>query len=175
MKRKVYLSLLSMGLACMAVTLLISTWFFWRSTQHQIQQELTMTMDVVETALEEGHDTSLYLKKIGIHHTNGLRITWINARGDVLFESDYDKGIMENHLARPEVRAAIEMGKGQPSAIPRPCLRPSIIMPRNFLMGPSCGSAWKGIRFMLTSSASCRGPSCSWDCRPWPVSRPRAC
>ena len=84
MKRKVYLSLLSMGLACMAVTLLISTWFFWRSTQHQIQQELTMTMDVVETALEEGHDTSLYLKKIGIHHTNGLRITWINARGDVL-------------------------------------------------------------------------------------------
>lgn len=54
MKRKVYLSLLSMGLACMAVTLLISTWFFWRSTQHQIQQELTMTMDVVETALEEG-------------------------------------------------------------------------------------------------------------------------
>lgn len=39
MKRKVYLSLLSMGLACMAVTLLISTWFFWRSTQHQIQQE----------------------------------------------------------------------------------------------------------------------------------------
>ena len=62
MKRKVYLSLLSMGLACMAVTLLISTWFFWRSTQHQIQQELTMTMDVVETALEEGHDTSLNLK-----------------------------------------------------------------------------------------------------------------
>ena len=116
MKRKVYLSLLSMGLACMAVTLLISTWFFWRSTQHQIQQELTMTMDVVETALEEDHDTSLYLKKIGIHHTNGLRITWINARGDVLFESDYDKGIMENHLARPEVRAAIENGEG--TAVP---------------------------------------------------------
>lgn len=28
MKRKVYASLLVMGLACMAVTLLISTWFF---------------------------------------------------------------------------------------------------------------------------------------------------
>lgn len=32
MKRKVYASLLVMGLACMAVTLLISTWFF--GTQH---------------------------------------------------------------------------------------------------------------------------------------------
>lgn len=112
MKRKVYLSLLFMGLACMAVTLLISTWFFWRSTQHQIQQELTMTMDVVETTIEEGQDTSLYLKKIGIHDTDGLRITWINTNGDVLFESDYDKGVMENHLARPEVKAAIENGKG---------------------------------------------------------------
>ena len=40
MKRKVYASLLVMGLACMAVTLLISTWFFWNSTQRQIQQEL---------------------------------------------------------------------------------------------------------------------------------------
>ena len=112
MKRKVYLSLLTMGLACMAVTLLISTWFFWNSTQHQIQQELVMAMDVVETTIEEGKDTSLYLKKLGIHEPNGLRITWINTNGDVLFESDYDKGVMENHLARPEVKAAIENGKG---------------------------------------------------------------
>lgn len=112
MKRKVYLSLLTMGLACMAVTLLISTWFFWNSTQHQIQQELVMAMDVVETTIEEGKDTSLYLKKLGVHETDGLRITWINTDGDVLFESDYDKGVMENHLARPEVQAAIENGKG---------------------------------------------------------------
>ena len=54
MKRKVYLSLLTMGLACMAVTLLISTWFFWNSTQHQIQQELVMAMDVVETTSKKG-------------------------------------------------------------------------------------------------------------------------
>lgn len=112
MKRKVYLSLLTMGLACMAVTLLISTWFFWNSTQHQIQQELVMAMDVVETTIEEGKDTSLYLKKLGVHETDGLRITWINTDGNVLFESDYDKGVMENHLARPEVQAAIENGKG---------------------------------------------------------------
>lgn len=112
MKRKVYLSLLTMGLTCMAVTLLISTWFFWNSTQHQIQQELVMAMDVVETTIEEGEDTSLYLKKLSVHETDGLRITWINTNGDVLFESDYDKGVMENHLARPEVQAAIENGKG---------------------------------------------------------------
>ena len=63
MKRKVYASLLVMGLACMAVTLLISTWFFWNSTQRQIQQELEMTMNVVETTIEEGNDTTLYCKR----------------------------------------------------------------------------------------------------------------
>ena len=112
MKRKVYLSLLSMGLACMAVTLLISTWFFWNSMQHQIQQELDATMDIVETVIEEGDDTTFYLQNIGTHDKDGLRVTWINARGDVLFETDYDKGRMENHLARPEVRAALNNGEG---------------------------------------------------------------
>ena len=36
MKRKVYASLLVMGLACMAVTLLISTWFFWNSDRKSV-------------------------------------------------------------------------------------------------------------------------------------------
>lgn len=112
MKRKVYASLLVMGLACMAVTLLISTWFFWNSTQRQIQQELEMTMNVVETTIEEGNDTTLYLQKMGFHNNDGLRITWISTYGVVLFESDYDKGVMENHLERPEVRAAIANGEG---------------------------------------------------------------
>lgn len=112
MKRKVYASLLVMGLACMAVTLLISTWFFWNSTQRQIQQELEMTMNVVETTIEEGNDTTLYLQKMGFHNNDGLRITWISTYGVVLFESDYDKGVMENHLERPEVRAAMATGEG---------------------------------------------------------------
>ncbi|WP_370850851.1 ATP-binding protein [Megasphaera sp.] len=112
MKRKVYLSLLSMGLVCMAVTLLISMWFFWNSMQHQIQQELEATMDIVETVIEEGDDTTFYLQNLGTHDKDGLRVTWINARGDVLFDTDYDKSRMENHLARPEVRAALNGGEG---------------------------------------------------------------
>ena len=71
-----------------------------------------MTMNVVETTIEEGNDTTLYLQKMGFHNNDGLRITWISTYGVVLFESDYDKGVMENHLERPEVRAAIANGEG---------------------------------------------------------------
>lgn len=71
-----------------------------------------MTMNVVETTIEEGNDTTLYLQKMGFHNNDGLRITWISTYGVVLFESDYDKGVMENHLERPEVRAAMATGEG---------------------------------------------------------------
>ena len=65
MKRKVYLSLLTMGLACMAVTLLISTWFFWNSTQHQIQQELVMAMEEEFDMGEANEDELAGLKTVG--------------------------------------------------------------------------------------------------------------
>lgn len=151
MKRKVYASLLVMGLACMAVTLLISTWFFWNSTQRQIQQELEMTMNVVETTIEEGNDTTLYLQKMGFHNNDGLRITWISTYGVVLFESDYDKGVMENHLERPEVRAAIANGEGMAvrdsQTVPRHCTT----MPSDCLTERFYGSVSNGIPFTLIS------------------------
>lgn len=41
------------------------------------------------------------------------RITWIAATGEVLFDSTADAGMMENHLSREEVRAALSTGSGE--------------------------------------------------------------
>lgn len=43
------------------------------------------------------------------------RVTIIRSDGTVLYDSDVDLLAMENHLARPEVRDAIEYGSGQAS------------------------------------------------------------
>ena len=125
--------------------------------------------------IEEGKDTSLYLKKLGVHETDGLRITWINTDGDVLFESDYDKGVMENHLARPEVQAAIENGKGTAVRDSQTVSKALYYYAKKLPDGRFCGSVWNGILFTPISSASCPGRCCSWACRPWPASRCRAC
>lgn len=44
--------------------------------------------------------------------TSDRRITWIAADGTVLYDSRSDSGVMENHLEREEVRAALATGSG---------------------------------------------------------------
>ena len=41
------------------------------------------------------------------------RITWIDRQGSILYDSDADSGEMENHMAREEVRQAINYGYGE--------------------------------------------------------------
>lgn len=113
MKKKIYWTLLGMGFFCMAVTLLISTWFFWRSSQQQIEQELLLTTEVVTAGWEETADKEAYLQKLNLGRQNGLRLTWIDPAGTVLFESDHAAEGMENHLARPEVQQALTEGSGE--------------------------------------------------------------
>ncbi len=41
------------------------------------------------------------------------RITWISSKGNILYDSDADSGEMENHMAREEVRQAVNYGYGE--------------------------------------------------------------
>ncbi len=47
--------------------------------------------------------------------TSQYRITWIDADGDVLYDSRSNAGEMENHLEREEIREALESGEGESS------------------------------------------------------------
>lgn len=114
MRKKIYLSLVTLGVACMAVTILISSWFFWRSTQRHASEEMEVALHVVSQTIEQTNQPEAYLQKIVDDKENRIRITWINPDGSIRFESDY-QGQMENHLERPEVQDAL--AKGQGSAI----------------------------------------------------------
>ncbi len=45
--------------------------------------------------------------------TENLRITWIDAKGQVLGDNYADIGQMDNHINRPEVQAALRTGSGE--------------------------------------------------------------
>lgn len=45
--------------------------------------------------------------------TGEVRITWIAADGEVLYDSDADAAVMENHAAREEFSEALENGSGE--------------------------------------------------------------
>ncbi len=43
----------------------------------------------------------------------GYRVSWISANGNVLYDSEADSSEMENHLAREEIKEALESGYGE--------------------------------------------------------------
>ncbi len=43
----------------------------------------------------------------------GYRVSWISADGNVLYDSEADSSEMENHLAREEIKEALESGYGE--------------------------------------------------------------
>jgi len=45
--------------------------------------------------------------------TDGYRITWIDAAGNILYDNEADTSKMENHLEREEVRLALKEGYGE--------------------------------------------------------------
>lgn len=111
MRRKIYISLLALGFACMAVTIVISSWLFWRAMQRQAAEEMEVALTIMAQSIQHTDQPEDYLRQIAAERSGTIRITWINPDGTVRFESDY-QGQMENHLARPEVQEAIQQGYG---------------------------------------------------------------
>lgn len=112
MRKKIYVSLLAMGFACMAITVLISGWFFWQAVQRQAAEEMHVVMNVISNTIQKNDDMEAYLQGIADGCEGSLRITWINPDGTIRFESKYDKWQMENHLDRPEVKEALNEAYG---------------------------------------------------------------
>ncbi len=95
----------------MAVTIVISSWLFWRAMQRQAAEEMEVALTVMAQSIQHTDQPEDYLRQIAAERSGNIRITWINPDGTVRFESDY-QGQMENHLARPEVQEAIQQGYG---------------------------------------------------------------
>ena len=112
MKRKIYLSLLAMGFVCMAVSLLVSMGLFWRSMERETTEEMNRAMVLISSSILSVPQPEEYLQDIADAQSGQLRITWIDADGTIRYESDYNKGQMENHLQRPEVQQALQAGQG---------------------------------------------------------------
>ncbi len=92
-------------LAASVILFLYALYDYFSDTQQaqlRIQTDLvSQGVDLVGKTYFEGLDTSKY------------RITWINADGTVLYDSDSDAGSMENHLEREEIQDAFKDGYGE--------------------------------------------------------------
>jgi two-component system phosphate regulon sensor histidine kinase PhoR len=99
---KLILSLLVvLALALIAVDYLV-TQRVEQTFADQLRQELAEKAQTIALMLPQQEGFSQLAK------ATGARVTWVDATGRVLGESDADPAGMENHKARPEIAAALQ-------------------------------------------------------------------
>ena len=107
MTSKIFRSIFTTSLVVLLATLVIITSFlynyFTNIQINQLKDELSIASVGTEQSGEE------YLEAL---KSDNYRLTWVASDGTVLFDSQADKTVMDNHLDREEITEAFETGKG---------------------------------------------------------------
>ena len=108
MKKKINVRLIGIALIAILVTLLGVTSIYYYVFQNQVQKDLHV---LAHTLVDSDVFQKERIEKFSFE-SDEIRVTWIDEDGTVLYDSWLDASQMENHLERPEIKAAIENGKG---------------------------------------------------------------
>lgn len=102
-------TILAVTLASIAVTLS----FLYNAYLEESRESLADKAGYIASGVEMGGES--YLSTLNPHRD--IRITWIAPDGTVLFDTQADPSLMDNHLSRPEVLEAMQTGSGQSSRV----------------------------------------------------------
>ena len=111
MKKKLHLELLAISALAIMLTLVFASYVFYGLFQKQIVGDLradawmlrNMRIFEGEGPISPNADTL---------DSETLRITVVDAKGNVIFDTGADSAVMENHSQRPEIIEALESGEG---------------------------------------------------------------
>lgn len=112
MKKKIFINTSILVTLTMLVTFLVSAVFMYQkledNLQEQVHQEAVYLRDILNSVGVENLETGLVSDFEG-------RITLVDEGGTVLFDSQKDETVMENHADRPEITQALQTGVGTAS------------------------------------------------------------
>lgn len=108
MTKKIFRTTLSASLGIVLVTILMIMGFLYNYFNRiQREQLRTQTALASQGISFEGKDYFENLK------TSNVRITWVDNKGQVLYDTQSDAKHMENHANRQEIKEAIKSGYGE--------------------------------------------------------------
>ena len=102
--RSICLVAIAVFLASVTLFLCVLYDYFGNVQQNQLKTQTELAAQGVEAVGAEYFD--------GLS-PKGYRVSWISADGKVLYDSEADSSEMENHLAREEIKEALESGYGE--------------------------------------------------------------
>lgn len=110
MKKKIFINTGILAAIAILVTFLVSVGFMYQklsnNMERQVDQEAVYLEELVNYEGQEILETGLAAEFEG-------RITLVDAAGNVLFDSQEDAAMMDNHRDRPEIVQALEKGHGE--------------------------------------------------------------
>lgn len=109
MRRRVFGSIFLTALVTLVVTVSLLLAAVHAGLSHDLRTRLSRECQYIAAAIADGEEQELY--RIGSVYAD--RITLVAADGSVLYDNQSAQGDMENHGARPEIRAALENGVGE--------------------------------------------------------------
>ena len=108
MKQEINIRLICISVLAILTTMFCITFIYYASFQEQIKNDLRLEA----TLLSESGISGL-MENRGTIGEEGIRITWIDSEGKVLFDNDRNEQNLGNHLDRPEVQEAFATGTGE--------------------------------------------------------------
>ena len=121
MTKRIFHSICLVATVVLVATLTLIMGLTYRYYSQLQQKQLRVETALVSQAVEVGGLS--YLQNL---KGNGCRITWINADGEVLFDSSMGTEPMENHLQREEIRQALATGYGESTRFSNTLLEQSV-------------------------------------------------
>ena len=108
MTKRIYKAICAAALGVFVVTMLLIMGVLYNYFSSVQQRQLrSQTALAVQGAEQLGMD---YFDDLS---DEDVRITWVAANGDVLYDSVSDSDVMENHLQREEIQSALATGFGE--------------------------------------------------------------
>lgn len=110
MKKKIYKNVFGLGILTVIFITVAFVLFFNYNMQQQLKNELKTEAVYIAKAYEGLADPVSFLDDIEAQTPS--RITYIDPKGKVIYDSQADASKMENHLERPEIVDAAKDGTG---------------------------------------------------------------
>ena len=108
MKKKINNRLIGIALLAILVTLFGVTSIYYYIFEKQVRSDLHVLAD---TLIDSDVFEKERLERI-VFESKDVRVTWIDEDGTVIYDSWNNAQEMENHMERPEIKMAFEMGCG---------------------------------------------------------------
>lgn len=108
MKKRINFQLVTIAIVAILATLVLVSAIFYDLFCRQVIEDLKTYSSIIEEAgLINELEEAAY-----VPDEENIRITIVAADGTVVFDSQADSGIMDNHGKRPEINEAMEEGEG---------------------------------------------------------------